>query len=132
MDIDTEQCTGCRICEIICSLEHDEKINPLRSRIRIESSWPEEEHIYICRQCEEPVCVKSCPENALSQSDNGVIKINYDKCTLCEACVEACPFDAIYVGKDQKLLVCDTCYGSYECVQWCPNDALSEAKETHD
>ena len=132
MEVDVERCTGCRICEMICSLKHDEKINPLRSRIRIESSWPEEEQIYVCRQCEEPECVKSCPENALSQDENRVIKINEDKCALCGACIEACPFDAIYVGMDQKLLVCDTCDGAYECVKWCPNDALSEAKETHD
>jgi len=46
-----EQCTGCRICEMICSITHSEKINTQRSRIRIKSVWPEEENIYVCRKC---------------------------------------------------------------------------------
>lgn len=126
MHVNTDLCTGCRVCEMICSLTHSGKINTDRSRIRIESHWPEEEHIYVCRKCKNPQCVIACPQDALSQNEDGIIEIDEDKCNLCGACVEACPFNAIYVGKEKQLLVCDTCNGSYECVQWCPNQALSK------
>jgi Fe-S-cluster-containing hydrogenase component 2 len=33
--IDVKKCTGCRICELVCSLSHDGECNPLKSRIRV-------------------------------------------------------------------------------------------------
>ena len=129
MEVIPEQCTGCRICEMICSITHSEKINTQRSRIRIESVWPEEENIYVCRKCNKPNCVKKCPQDALTQNASGIIEIDEDKCILCKTCIEACPFDAIFIGKEGNLLICDGCDGDYECVSWCPNDVLEVKKE---
>jgi len=34
--IDSEKCTGCRTCEVICSLTHTKgEINPRRARVRV-------------------------------------------------------------------------------------------------
>lgn len=126
MKIDTNLCTGCRICEMICSIKHSGKINTNRSRIRIESVWPEQEKIHVCRQCKEAPCIKACPVGALTKDKDGVIRVNRDKCTLCKACVKACPFDAIFVGMEDEILICDTCDGAYECISWCPNNAISK------
>ena len=33
--VDYDKCTGCRTCEIVCSLQHNGEISPLKSRIRV-------------------------------------------------------------------------------------------------
>jgi anaerobic carbon-monoxide dehydrogenase iron sulfur subunit len=33
--VDAEKCTGCRVCELVCSMARDGIYNPKRSRIRV-------------------------------------------------------------------------------------------------
>ena len=33
--VDSEKCTGCRLCEVACSAGHDGISNPLKARIHI-------------------------------------------------------------------------------------------------
>ncbi|MGA2034655.1 MAG: 4Fe-4S binding protein [Thermoguttaceae bacterium] len=54
-------------------------------------------------------------------------KVSTDKCTGCEACVEACPLDAIVMkdgvaGVDEST--CSDCGG---CVEACPTEAIEMA-----
>jgi len=36
LSVDASLCTGCRTCEVVCSLTHNQgRINPRRSRIRV-------------------------------------------------------------------------------------------------
>ena len=35
LNIDPTLCTGCRICEVYCSLSHEQEVNPALSRIHI-------------------------------------------------------------------------------------------------
>jgi electron transfer flavoprotein alpha subunit len=42
------------------------------------------------------LCIKACPYDAISIID-GEISINLDKCTLCRACLSACKFKAIEI-----------------------------------
>lgn len=51
------------------------------------------------------------------------LKIDYDLCTLCGACVPACPFAALEL-KD-RLYVLETCTLCGACVPVCPVSALS-------
>jgi Fe-S-cluster-containing hydrogenase component 2 len=47
-------------------------------------------------------------------------------CTGCGECVEACPFDAIWLDPISRLAVkCDLCRGAARCVEICPAGALS-------
>ncbi|MBW1659925.1 MAG: 4Fe-4S binding protein, partial [Deltaproteobacteria bacterium] len=32
--IDPEKCTGCRLCEQVCSVKHERVVNPYRARIK--------------------------------------------------------------------------------------------------
>lgn len=41
--------------------------------------------------CSCGICISSCPANAISKSPSGEILTDVDKCTLCCACVKACP-----------------------------------------
>ena len=116
-------CTGCRICEIICSLTHEGCIIPKRSRIRIQSNWPQEEKILVCIACEPKHCIDGCPEGALSW--NGSLRMNEERCTGCLLCKEACPHGGIQTEASKNFpFFCDTCQGEFQCTQWCPTKAV--------
>ncbi|MEW5910891.1 MAG: 4Fe-4S dicluster domain-containing protein, partial [Thermodesulfobacteriota bacterium] len=91
---DPKKCTGCMMCETVCSMVQSGVSNPSKSRIRI---IPRHLHgIYIpinCRQCEDAPCMTVCPREAISRDLNlGRIIIDYHRCISCRMCVSACPF----------------------------------------
>jgi len=51
-------------------------------------------------------------------------KVDSEKCVGCEACVSACPTEAI-VMKDGKAFVTDACVDCGACVDECPVQAIS-------
>ncbi len=52
------------------------------------------------------------------------LRIDYDKCTLCEACIPACPFAALEI-RDGKLYINENCTLCGACMPVCPVSALS-------
>ena len=76
------KCSGCRKCEIACSLFHENKIWPEASRIRVFMLVPGVEVPHLCAQCDDYPCVESCPVNALSVSEEtGAVLVDKEKCT---------------------------------------------------
>ena len=74
-----EKCTGCRICELICSAGKHEEFNPKRSRVRI----VKEERFFIdipsiCQHCLNPLCVKSCDSGAIEKTKDGYVAIDQE------------------------------------------------------
>ena len=65
--IDSNTCTACRVCELVCSLKHQGIFNPKKSFIHI--AMKKELGIRVpvlsagCTYCGE--CVEWCPENCL-------------------------------------------------------------------
>lgn len=114
-------CIGCHECELMCSLKHSGVFNPALARIRVE--YDAKENCYnpvICRHCDEPACADVCPAEALTPDEStGVVTLDPEKCTLCLACVDACPYNAINVAPDGSILKCDLCGGSPTCVRFC-------------
>ena len=54
--IDYDKCTGCRICEIACSIKNDGEANPVKSRIRIvriETEGNAQSFPVLCLKCVE-------------------------------------------------------------------------------
>lgn len=122
--INSESCTGCRICEIICSLHHSGVINTKRSRVRVTTKWPWEDQPNLCRQCKKPKCVEACVKKALTFTGHHPV-LNDAACDGCQACAAACPFKALYIDPETcKPIPCDTCHGQYMCSKWCPNKVL--------
>ena len=130
--INPDKCTGCRRCELACSLVKEGEFNPARSRIQTITFL--EEAVYIpsaCLQCEDPSCEKVRPSGAICREDaTGVIQVAAERCVGCKMCLLACPFGAMaFSGRDGKAVKCDLCGGQPECVDFCEEGAL-EYKET--
>jgi Fe-S-cluster-containing hydrogenase component 2 len=126
---DKTKCTGCRICELVCSEEKEGLYNPLKSRIKVVKPDPITDIALACRFCEKPSCVRSCPRDALRKSqDNDVVLVDETKCSGCSWCLEACEFGALASPPDRKtVIVCDLCQGNPKCVSACPFGALQLA-----
>ncbi len=126
--VDHEKCTGCRLCEMVCSVEHAGVNNPTHSRIHV-IKWPLEgfELPMLCQQCEEAPCIAVCPKSALSRDaclDR--VTVDYDLCIGCKMCVTACPFGGM--GLDpvaRRVIKCDLCDGDPACVRSCDPGALA-------
>jgi Fe-S-cluster-containing hydrogenase component 2 len=82
-----------------------------------------------CSQCVNPKCYYACPTGAIYvDEETGARCIDPEKCTGCNKCIEACPFDPPMIKFDSKkeiAIKCDLCGGDPKCVKVCPNKALS-------
>ena len=132
--VNEEWCLSCHLCEYNCAFANsgmkdmvlalkDRKIFP---RIHVEGN----EKITFavsCRHCTDPICLKSCIAGAISK-ENGVVKINRNKCVGCLTCVLVCPYGALAPGEDGIMQKCELCLenagGSPACVAGCPNRAI--------
>ncbi len=123
IEINTPACAGCRLCEMVCSLEHTGMINPSLARIKVTFSKKDPLPIpIICRHCKNAPCKEACPipEAMYFHEKTGAVMINEAKCIQCYACVDACPFGAIQVGTNKEVLKCDLCGGDPMCAKYCP------------
>lgn len=80
-----------------------------------------------CRHCEDPVCVKSCITGALTKGEDGIIRINQDKCIGCYTCILTCPYGCISEsnkGVAQKCELCTQNGDTPACAEHCPNNAI--------
>lgn len=119
---DPEVCSGCMICVNVCSMHYFKVIGPLWSRARVVRIEPGLDFPLFCRNCEDAPCMAACPEDAISRTSKGIVIINNKKCTGCEECVAACPYNAIHLNPDTgKAIKCIQCG---RCVERCPADAI--------
>lgn len=121
---DKALCMSCRICEIACSQKHFGKYNPMLARLRVPRTFPLPSPPQMCLQCAKPRCAETCPTGALYRGEDMVV-FDEKKCNGCGACVDACPFDRIWMSEFGIPLKCDLCGGDPECVRICAKHALS-------
>jgi carbon-monoxide dehydrogenase iron sulfur subunit len=135
---DYVKCSGCRRCEIACSLHHEGRIWPEASRVRVFMLVPGAEVPHLCAQCEDHPCVGFCPVDALSvDPEMKSIDVDRELCTACGNCVDACPGRIPHLHPTEGYaLICDFCGGDPQCVKACHEgrwDCLFMVKrqETH-
>lgn len=83
-----------------------------------------------CIKC--GICVEVCPKDALS-IENGEVKVNFDKCVLCEKCAMHCPVGAIpktspikfKISNGYSMINNNLCVGCGLCVDACVFRAIS-------
>jgi len=127
--IQSENCTGCHLCELICSSTKAGEFIPSQSRIRVVTNglkgWSRP---VVCLQCEEPMCMAACSVEAIYKTEtpqgDSLVLVNKEKCIGCHQCIVACPFGAIEYIKELKATKCDLCGGSPVCVNFCFYDCL--------
>jgi len=114
--IDDAACWGCQACEVACKQEnavpigikiiHVEEIEPTDVEEKRDYSFK----VAFCRHCEDAPCVEACPVEAIEQLDNGMVHLNPEECTGCQACMEACPYGAIAFDVSANVaLKCNLC-----------------------
>lgn len=124
------KCTGCRACTIACALSHEQRGEIHRARIRVHKRMPEiEAPVFkpaFCRMCRNAQCVAVCPTGALVQDEeSGLVYLDAELCDGCGLCLEACPFEAIWLDDERGVAIkCDQCGGDPVCVHYCAPGAL--------
>ena len=114
--IEREKCSGCHLCEMVCSLHHLGVINVERSAIRIHKRDLEDSlHTpVLCRQCKEMKCLNG-EEGSEQLARKGFL---WDR-----ARAERCPFNALSVMGNEAYH-CDVCGGDPQCVKVCTPGAI--------
>ncbi len=113
--IDQDLCWGCRTCELACQQEYDHKMKFIcvkHQGPRIVDGKIEYFHRpTVCHHCENPACMVACPEEAIRKRDDGIVVLDYYKCTGCQLCVKECPYDAVgFDEANQKAFKCNLCH----------------------
>ncbi|MGA2106196.1 MAG: 4Fe-4S dicluster domain-containing protein [Syntrophorhabdales bacterium] len=132
LSIDVKKCSNCRVCQVWCSFTKIGAVGPAYARIRPYSLDSEGITVpNVCNHCEEAFCMAICPTKALYRRDeSGAVIINYDACIGCRSCIVACPFGAVFLDPDGKVIKCDLCNGLPEpvCQARCPRGAITWTK----
>lgn len=129
LHIDLTICASgeCTHCTVQCSYLYHPWNNGIISIAELAT------YALVCRRCEEPHCVNSCPVEALEQQpnkDNLLVRHNM-RCISCKSCSHACPYGTIYPETVPYLIHnCDFCLDRRGndneplCIASCPYGAL--------
>ena len=132
--IDLRKCIGCHACTIACKAEHQIPVGVNRCWVKTveKGTFPDTRRFFfpvLCNQCVEAPCVRICPTNALFKRRDGIVDLNGMSCIGCRACMEACPYDQLFIDPNTRTAEkCNFCANRVEnkllpaCVSVCPTE----------
>ena len=152
--IDVTRCAGCYACQMACKDEHCgnnwspyAKPQPDTGQFwgklneYVRGAVPQVKMAYVfvpCQHCADAPCLRACPvKDAVYMRDDGLVIIDPRKCTGCKACLEACPYHAIYFNPELKIAQkCTGCahlldrgWKEPRCADVCAHGALKFGEE---
>ncbi len=134
--LDSDNCIGCHACTIACKSEHDVPLGVNRTWVKyIETgTFPNvarKFNVMRCNQCDDAPCMTICPTSALYRADNGVVDFQDNDCIGCKSCMNACPYDALYINPETNTAhKCNMCNHRIDvglepsCQVVCPTEAI--------
>jgi Fe-S-cluster-containing dehydrogenase component/formate-dependent nitrite reductase membrane component NrfD len=134
--IDNRKCIGCHVCTTACKSEHDVAIGVNRTWVKQveKGEFPNTRRLFSvmrCNHCTDAPCVEICPTEALFFREDGIVDFNNDRCIACKSCMQACPYDALYIDpKTETAAKCNYCAHRVDvglepaCVNVCPEHAI--------
>ena len=132
--IDLRKCIGCHACTIACKAEHEIPVGVNRCWVKTveKGSFPDTRRFFfpvLCNQCTDAPCARICPTNALFKRRDGIVDLHGDSCIGCRACMEACPYDQLFIDPNTNTAEkCNFCANRVEnellpaCVIVCPTE----------
>jgi Fe-S-cluster-containing dehydrogenase component/formate-dependent nitrite reductase membrane component NrfD len=134
--IDNRKCIGCHACTTACKSENEVPLGVNRTWVKYveRGAYPDVRRSFQvtrCNHCENPPCVRICPVSAMYQRNDGIVEFDSDLCIGCKACMQACPYDAIYIDPERKTAAkCHYCAHRIDvglepaCAVVCPTHAI--------
>jgi len=134
--IDHRKCIGCHACSTACKSENEVPLGVYRTWVKyVETgTFPDtRRHFQVtrCNHCANPPCVRICPVTAMYQRADGIVEFDPQVCIGCKACLQACPYDAIYIDPEtHSAAKCHFCSHRTDiglkpaCEVVCPEEAI--------
>ena len=134
--IDNRKCIGCHACTTACKSEHDVAVGVNRTYVKQveKGEFPNTRRIFSvmrCNHCTDAPCVEICPVEALYTREDGIVDFDNNRCIGCKSCMQACPYDALYIDPETHTAAkCNYCAHRVEvgrepaCVSVCPEHAI--------
>lgn len=134
--IDNRKCIGCHACTTACKSEHNVPVGVNRTWVKQveKGEFPDTRRLFSvlrCNHCTDAPCVEICPTEALYFRNDGIVDFDKDRCIGCKSCMQACPYDALYIDPETKTAAkCNYCAHRIDvglepaCVNVCPEHAI--------
>jgi len=134
--INNQTCIGCHACSVACKSENEVPLGVNRTWVKYveKGEFPNTRRSFQvtrCNHCANPPCVRICPVTAMYQRTDGIVEFDPDVCIGCKACMQACPYDAIYIDPEtHSAAKCHYCSHRTDlglapaCVVVCPTQSI--------
>jgi Fe-S-cluster-containing dehydrogenase component/formate-dependent nitrite reductase membrane component NrfD len=134
--VDNRKCIGCHACSVACKSENGVPLGVNRTWVKYveKGRFPHVRRLFQvtrCNHCASPPCVAICPVGAMFRRGDGIVDFDSSRCIGCKACMQACPYDAIYLDPERHTAAkCNYCAHRTAngvepaCVVLCPEHAL--------
>ena len=104
MLINTLDCIGCYTCRVSCQRQNG--LVPTEAFIHFldyeSGTYPHVKTEVVpvqCMHCDDAPCAKACPTGATYVTDEGLVRVDQEKCIGCKYCMAVCPYQARVINE---------------------------------